>query len=186
MKGNFLLSTELAQRLYWESAAKLPVIDYHNHLLSEEIVNDRRFDNLYDLWIQPDPYKHRAMRMCGVPENLITGNSSIEDKFQAWCSIFPKLVGNPLYQWSLMELRDVMEMNEIPGPSNWKELWKRSLGYLGRNPITTGTILKKYNVEYNSPCTTLTDDLSLYMERKDLAPSLRGDGMVLPKENMIS
>ena len=186
MKGNFLLSTELAQRLYWESAAKLPVIDYHNHLLSEEIVNDRRFDNLYDLWIQPDPYKHRAMRMCGVPENLITGNSSIEDKFQAWCSIFPKLVGNPLYQWSLMELRDVMEMNEIPGPSNWKELWKRSLGYLGRNPITTGTILKKYNVEYNSPCTTLTDDLSLYMERKDLAPSLRGDDMVLPTENMIS
>lgn len=65
--GGFLLNSELAKRLYDDCAADLPVIDYHNHLDVKAIDENYRFENLYDLWIRPDPYKHRAMRMCGVP-----------------------------------------------------------------------------------------------------------------------
>lgn len=178
--GDFLLNSELAKRLYHDGAADLPVIDYHNHLAVEEIDKDYRFENLYDLWIRPDPYKHRAMRMCGVPEEKITGGASAEEKFQAWCTIFPELVGNPLYQWSLMELRDVLEIRELPSAENWKALWRNSGNYLEKNPVTARGILKKYRVEYNSPCATLTDDLSLYPGKEDLAPSLRGDTVVAP------
>lgn len=183
--GDFLLNSELAKRLYHDGAADLPVIDYHNHLAVEEIDKDYRFENLYDLWIRPDPYKHRAMRMCGVPEEQITGGASAEEKFQAWCTIFPELVGNPLYQWSLMELRDVLEIQELPSAENWKALWRNSGNYLEKNPVTARGILKKYRVEYNSPCATLTDDLSLYLEKEDLAPSLRGDTVVAPVPEAI-
>ncbi|NMB96054.1 MAG: glucuronate isomerase, partial [Clostridiaceae bacterium] len=33
------------------------------------------------LWIIPDPYKHRAMRMNGVPERICTGQASDEERF---------------------------------------------------------------------------------------------------------
>lgn len=183
--GGFLLNSELAKRLYHDCAADLPVINYHNHLDVKAIDENYRFENLYDLWIRPDPYKHRAMRMCGVPEEKITGEAPVEEKFQAWCTVFPKLVGNPLYQWSLMELEDVLEIREIPSQENWKVLWRNSRNYLEKNPVTTAGILKKYRVEYNSPCATLTDDLSLYFGKENLAPSLRGDTMVTPSPVFI-
>lgn len=185
MREDFLLNSELSRRLYMECAANLPVIDYHNHLSVEDIVTDRRFENLYDLWLAPDPYKHRAMRMCGVPEEKITGKASAEEKFEAWCSIFPKLVGNPLYQWSLMELQDVMQIKEIPGAETWRQIWHQSKEYLATCPVTAQGILKKAKVEYNSPCAEITDDISLFVQRKDLAPSLRGDTILNPSESLI-
>lgn len=65
---------------------------------------NKRFYDIYDLWINPDPYKHRAMRMCGIAEKFITGDASNEEKFLKWCEIIPKLIGNPLWIWSHMEL----------------------------------------------------------------------------------
>ena len=43
---NFLLQTETAQRLYHDHAAKMPIIDYHCHLIPEYVASDHRFDNL--------------------------------------------------------------------------------------------------------------------------------------------
>ena len=103
---NFLLNSETAKRLY-EYAKTLPVIDYHNHLSAPEITNDTRFDNVYDLWIKPDPYKHRAMRMCGVEGKYITGDAPRREKFEKWCETVPKLIGNPLYVWTQAELEAV-------------------------------------------------------------------------------
>ena len=67
MKKDFLLRNDTAKKLY-EYAGTLPVIDFHNHLSLDDIRNGKRFTDIYELWIKPDPYKHRAMRMCGVPE----------------------------------------------------------------------------------------------------------------------
>jgi glucuronate isomerase len=78
---DFLLKTAAAQRLYHEFAAGLPIIDFHNHLDARELADDRRFDNLTQLWIATDPYKHRAMRIAGVPERFITGDASDREKF---------------------------------------------------------------------------------------------------------
>ena len=80
MDKNYLLNSNLARILY-KYVRNLPVIDYHNHLSIKDIWENRRFYDIYDLWIKPDPYKHRAMRMCGVQEKYITGDASNEEKF---------------------------------------------------------------------------------------------------------
>lgn len=184
MKERFLLNTELAERLY-QKAAGLPVIDYHNHLSVEEIRENRRFFDLYELWIKPDPYKHRAMRMCGVPEDYITGQASGEEKFAAWCAVFPRLAGNPLYHWSLMELEDVLEIREIPSKENWKLIWDHSVGYMARNEISPESIFRKYRVEYVSPCVSITGNLRLYEGQTGVRPSLRGDSLLWPDREVI-
>lgn len=185
MKKDFLLNTELAGSLYRSCASRLPIIDYHNHLNISDIKSNRRFRNLYELWIQPDPYKHRAMRMCGVPEKYITGEATDEEKFASWCYIFPKLAGGPLYHWSLMELEDVLEIREVPDQGNWKLIWEHGQGYMDRNVISAESILDRYKVEYASPCASFLEDPAEYKIGNRVAASLRGDAAVYPDKEFI-
>ena len=104
MNKNYLLKSEAARRLYQQAAQDLPVIDYHNHLSVADMASDRKFENLTELWLAPDPYKHRLMRICGVDEHFITGNAEPFEKFKKYCEVFPLLAGNPVYDWSRMEL----------------------------------------------------------------------------------
>ena len=97
MNSDFLLDTEESKYLFKNFAEQLSIIDYHNHLSAKEILQDYRYKNITELWLKSDPYKHRAMRMCGVEEHYITGDASDFEKFKKWCSVFPKLIGNPLY-----------------------------------------------------------------------------------------
>lgn len=185
MEKNFLLNTELAISLYRNYAAGLPVIDYHNHLSITDIKENRRFHDLYELWIRPDPYKHRAMRMCGVPERCITGDAEAEEKFAAWCGIFPKLAGSPLYQWSLMELEEVLEIREIPNGENWKLIWRNGEGYMDRNIVSAEGVFNRYGVEYASPCASVLDSLEDYRGIDRVTASLRGDTMVYPDRSFL-
>lgn len=107
MDEKYLLTTPMAQRLYFETAKQLPLIDYHNHLSAADIAADRHFSDVAEIWLLGDPYKHRAMRICGVPEELISGGAGHMEKFKAWCEVYPKLMGGPLYDWSRMELEEV-------------------------------------------------------------------------------
>lgn len=109
----------------------LPVVDWHNHLDPDMIAADRPLGSLYEVWVKPDPYKHRAMRICGVPERLITGDASDAEKLAAWELTLPKLVGNPLFAWSELELK-----------------------FLKAHPLETLTpqrMLKAFRVEYCDP-----------------------------------
>ena len=83
MKDDFLLTTPLAGKLFHECAEKLPVIDYHNHLNIRDFAKEKSYRNIAELWLLSDPYKHRAMRSCGVAEKYITGNAKEIDKFKA-------------------------------------------------------------------------------------------------------
>ena len=82
----------------------LPIVDWHNHLDMRMLAEDKPLGSLYEVWVKSDPYKHRAMRICGEPERVITGDASEDEKWAAWCRTLPKLVGNPLFAWSKMEL----------------------------------------------------------------------------------
>ena len=113
MKDSYLLKTKNAEHLYFEYAKDQPIIDFHNHLSVSDVAADRKFENLAELWLAPDPYKHRLMRICGVEEKYITGDSAPHEKFKKYCEIFPRLVGNPVYDWSRMELSDVFGI-DIP------------------------------------------------------------------------
>ena len=75
----------------------LPIIDWHNHLDLKMLAEDKPLGSLYEVWVKTDPYKHRAMRICGEPEKLITGDAPEAEKWAAWARTLPKLVGNPLF-----------------------------------------------------------------------------------------
>jgi len=105
MDKDFILSNETAKKLYHGVAAKLPIIDYHCHIDPKEIAENAVFTNITQLWLYGDHYKWRAMRSCGVEEKYITGDASDFEKFKAFATIMPDLIGNPMYHWSHLELK---------------------------------------------------------------------------------
>lgn len=183
MSENYVLRGELATYLYENFAKHLPIIDYHNHLSMTDIEIDRVYENITKLWISPDPYKHRAMRILGVPERYITGDASDYEKFEKWYECLPRLIANPLYDWSMMEFDTVFGIKlcnfDISAQEVWNEVQKKLLN------ISASEILKKFNIEYCAPCTSLCDDLSCFENNQHFAPSLRGDNIVLPDLSVI-
>ena len=105
--SDFLLESPLARTLYHEYVEGLPIADYHNHLVPSELASDRRFDDIGQLWVASDPYKHRAMRLHGENESVITGPATTREKFEAWARTLPHTLGNPLFHWSAMEMKNV-------------------------------------------------------------------------------
>ena len=104
------LTNKTGSMLYHKYAEGMPIIDYHCHLQPSEIVEDREFEDLGELWLRGDHYKWRAMRTLGIHEHFITGDASYHEKFLAFASILPQLIGNPLYIWCALELKRYFEI----------------------------------------------------------------------------
>ena len=178
LSENFLLKDPLSCRLY-ESVKDLPVIDWHNHLCVRDLAADRKYANLTELWVGSDPYKHRAMRICGVPEKFITGEASPWEKFQAWSKVLPLLAGNPLYHWSHLELKRVFGVEEELNGSSAEKIWRIAEEKLSMPGFSARGILKRFSVEYASPCATIGEDLGDFSGLEGFSPSLRGDDLFL-------
>ena len=136
----------------------LPVIDWHNHLDMAALAADEPLGSLYSVWVAADPYKHRAMRICGEPERVITGDAPEAEKWEAWKRTLPKLVGNPLFDWAKAELGLLGIFNAETrrrGEAEWiKELEDVSLA-----EWTPSKILHKVGAEVLSPCVGTLDKL---------------------------
>lgn len=180
MKGNYLLTTPMARRLYEEVAAELPLIDYHNHLNVSDIASAHRFDDVAELWLLSDPYKHRAMRICGVDEYYITGGADRFEKFSAWCRVYPQLMGGPLYDWSRFELEEFFGITDEICEENAERIWNKANAVIAGEDFNALTLLNHFKVEYAAPCASVADDLSPFEGIDNLAPSLRGDDMLTP------
>ena len=178
MNTDYLLQDEYARHLYQNYAATLPIIDYHNHLSATEIRDDRVFDNITQLWITSDPYKHRAMRILGIPEKYITGDASDYEKFEAWYGCLPRLVGNVLFDWSIMEWEQVFHLSLFPLQENVRQVWDTVNEKL--KSMSTKSILNCFPITYCAPCASLLDDVTVYDPARGLCPSLRGDDLVAP------
>ena len=185
MDEYFLLANSTAKKLYG-AVKDLPIIDYHNHLSLEDVKSNNRFNNVYDLWVAPDPYKHRVMRMCGVNEEYITGSKDKKEKFIKWCETFPKLIGNPLYHWSLMELSYVFGIEDLPNGENAVSIYEKCNAFLEENEVTPKFFLNKFNAELVCPCFTLTDNPEILKNVKGVTPSLRADNVLAPDKKFIS
>ena len=183
MDKNYLLTTPLARRLYEEVARDLPIIDYHNHLNVADILSDRKFENITKLWISVDPYKHRAMRILGVPERFITGEATDYEKFEKWYHCIPRLVGNVLYDWSVMEFELIFGISLPPFQREAREVWDEVNEKL--KSLSARDILGNFNLEYSAPCTSINDDLSIFDGLSGTCPSLRGDNILTPDENLV-
>ena len=179
MQENYLLKTKTAQQLYAQYARHKPIIDYHNHISMADIAADRRYENLTELWLTPDPYKHRLMRICGVDECFITGNADPFEKFEKFCQVFPYLAGNPVYDWSRMELSDVFGIRKLPESETARYIYDAAGELLSSPEYSNNAILSRFNIAYQSPVAALMDDLSAFDTDK-IAPSLRGDNLLEP------
>ena len=131
LHDDVFLDTKIARILYHETAKQLPIIDFHTHLPQDEILNDHRFENLWELWLKHDHYKWRLMRACGVDETLITGQARPWEKFQAFASVMPLALGNPVHHWAHMELQRVFGISDILSADTAKKIWdEATLGLL--------------------------------------------------------
>ncbi len=135
----------------YEIARGLPVIDWHNHLDVKSLAADEPFGSLYSVWVAPDPYKHRAMRICGEPESLITGNAAEPEKWAAWMRTLPKLIGNPLFFWARGELA-LLGLASPDGPLPLDRLENVPL-----SDWTPSKILRSAGVEVACPCVGAKD-----------------------------
>ena len=158
LDNNFLLSNEVAERLYHEHAAPQPILDYHCHLSPKDIAENRRFANLFEIWLEGDHYKWRAMRGNGVPENYITGNASPYEKFRAWGRTVPDTLRNPLYHWTHLELQRYFGITELLDEKSAPKIWERANSALAQE-LTAHGILKKFRVEVVCTTDDPTDDL---------------------------
>jgi len=161
---DFLLSTETARRLYHDYAEREPILDFHSHLPPEDIAADRQFADLYEIWLEGDHYKWRAMRANGVAERYCTGDASPYEKFAAWAGTVPFALRNPLYHWTHLELLRYFGIDELLEESSAKAIWERANSLLGGGSLTARRILKKFGVR--ALCTTddPSDDLSAHRE----------------------
>ena len=184
MKESYLLKTDGARGIYRE-IMDLPIIDFHNHVALSDLSAERTFDNIYELWIKSDPYKHRLMRISGIPEKYITGDAEPREKFRKYAEIFPYLAGNPVYDWSRMELSMIFGIDELLSGENSDRIYDECTEMLTSGKLSGADIISKFNIEYQSPVATLFDDLSGFDKCKN-APSLRGDNLLYPTDELKS
>lgn len=123
MDKDFLLSTDTAKELYYDIAAKMPILDYHCHISPQEIAENRKFDNITQVWLGGDHYKWRQMRSNGVEEKYITGDASDREKFQKWAETLEMAIGNPLYHWSHLELQRYFGYTGVLNSETAEEVW---------------------------------------------------------------
>ncbi|WP_149913444.1 glucuronate isomerase [Sphingobacterium cavernae] len=149
---NFLLQTATAQDLYHNYSKAMPIIDYHNHLIPEQIANNTQFENITQVWLHGDHYKWRAMRTNGVNEKYITGDASDKDKFLKWAETVPYTMRNPLYHWTHLELQRYFGINDLLNPTTAEAIWEQTSEKLATPAYSVRGLLKMMSVEV--VCTT--------------------------------
>lgn len=177
MDQDFLLSSDSAKSLYHTYAAKMPVVDYHCHINPQEIFEDRKFDNITQVWLGGDHYKWRQMRSNGVEEKYITGDATDREKFQKWAETLSKLIGNPLYHWSHLELQKYFGYTGYLNGDTAEEVWNLCNEKLHDASMSARNIIKQSNVTVI--CTT--DDPADTLEwHQKIASDSSFDTKVLP------
>ncbi len=177
MDKDFLLSTDTAKTLFHDFAEKMPVLDYHCHINPQEIAENRKFNNITQVWLGGDHYKWRVMRSCGVEERYITGDAPDREKFQKWAESLSKAIGNPLYHWSHLELQRYFGYTGALNGDTAEEVWNLCNAKLQEDSMSVRNIIKQSNVTLI--CTT--DDPADTLEwHKKIAEDNSFDVQVLP------
>src|SRR5262249_50773283 len=159
IKPEFLLHNRTARRLYERYASDQPIIDYHSHLPPKDIAQNRRFANLYEIWLEGDHYKWRAMRANGVAERYITGDAPPYDKFLAWARTVSYTLRNLLYHWTHLELQRYFGITDLLDQHSAFVIWERANADLAHD-LTVHEILRKFRAEVVCTTDDPTDDVS--------------------------
>lgn len=184
LNEEILINNDVGVELY-NHVKNLPIIDYHCHLNEYEIANNTGFKTITELWLKGDHYKWRTMRNCGVDEKYITGDASDYEKFYAFASIMPKLIGNSVYYWAHLELKMIFGIEKPLTEENAKEIYDECNEKLKN--ITTQTLLDKFKVEFLCTTDDPTSSLSAHgkYDNTIVAPTFRPDALFALDEKYI-
>jgi len=149
---DFLLETEAARTLYHGYAEPEPILDYHCHLSPALIAADHRFADLAEIWLAGDHYKWRAMRANGVSEDYCTGAADPWEKFLAYARTVPRLLRNPLYHWTHLELKNYFGVTELLHEKSARAIWEQANARLAQPDMSARGILRSSRVV--AICTT--------------------------------
>jgi glucuronate isomerase len=176
MDTDFILQTKTARDLFHNHARELPIIDYHCHLIPEEIADDKKYGNITQIWLYGDHYKWRAMRTNGIDEKFCTGDASDWEKFEKWAETVPYTLRNPLYHWTHMELQRYFGIHKLLNPETAREIYEETVSKLKSDKYSVRNLMRRMNIEV--VCTTDDPADSLEHHKK-----IRNDGFeikVLP------
>ena len=162
LTDSFMLSNETAKRLYFSTAADMPIIDYHCHVSPREIYEDRRFDNITELWLGGDHYKWRIMRSNGVEEYYITGDADPREKFRKFAAALPMAIGNPMYHWCHMELKNYFGYCGLLNEKTADEVYDLCAEKLKEDGMSVRGLIKKSNVAFIGTTDDPCDDLQYH------------------------
>ena len=175
---DFMLKNETAKKLF-NYVKDLPIIDYHCHISPKMIAEDYMFLDAYELFLGGDHYKWRQMRSNGIDEEYITGNAEPYEKWLAFAKTMPKLIGNPLYHWTHLELKRYFDTDLILNEKNAKEIWDEVNRKLKTSEFSAKNLIRKSNVEVICTTDNPYDSLEYHKELKDfetkVLPTFRPD-----------
>ena len=165
---DFLLNSDTAKELYHGHAEGLPIIDYHCHLSPGDIANNRKFENLFEIWLEGDHYKWRTMRTNGIDERYCTGDADPKEKFLAFAGTLPECLRNPVYHWCHLELKRYFGIEKTLGPDTAEEIWEEANAKLADPSMSAHGIMEQFKVSVI--CTT-DDPVDSLEDHKRIAKS---------------
>ena len=184
---DLLLTNQTGARLYHDCAAHLPIIDFHCHLQPQEILEDKPFEDLGEIWLAYDHYKWRCMRTFGIDERLITGDAPYREKFMAFAKIMPMLAGNPVHIWCQLELARYFGITQPLGPDTAAEIYELTRAQILEKRMSPHYFINQSNVEYIATTDDPIDDLRYHRAiahsgalKTKVAPALRPDLAMMP------
>ncbi|QDK71620.1 glucuronate isomerase [Lactococcus protaetiae] len=192
LSDDFLLENEMAKTLFHHYAKDMPIIDYHCHLEPQEIYENKKYENLTQIWLGGDHYKWRLLRANGIPERLITGAASDYDKFLAFAETLEKSFGNPIYEWTHLELKRFFNIDKLISRATADEIWEEANAKLATDAFTPRNLIKNSKVKVlvttDDPASDLPYHKLLSAEEKDfkVLPGLRPDHLITMRDGTFA
>ena len=181
IRDNFLLTNKTAEALYTQYAKDMPIFDYHCHLPEKQLLENKPFSDVFEIWLAGDHYKWRLMRNAGVDEAYITGDRSHHEKFLTYCRILGTAFGNPLYHWSQVELKEFFNCELEINEKNAEAIWSMCNDYIAAHRVTPQMLIEQSNVRHLYTTNEIFDDLTTFdaIREKNYAftvtPAFRAD-----------
>lgn len=184
MTEDFMLHNEYAKMLFNKYAKDVPIFDFHCHLEAKEIYENKNIQSITQAWLGGDHYKWRVMRACGIEEKYITGDADDYEKFEKYAEIMPYLIGNPIYHWTHLELKNYFGIDYCLDKSTAKEIYNKCNELLKKDEYRPRGLIKMSNVigvcTTNDPIDTL--EYHKKLEKEDLGfvvkPAFRPDNVI--------
>ncbi len=181
IKDNFLLTNKTAEKLYFDYAKNMQIFDYHCHLSEYQILENKQFNDIFEIWLAGDHYKWRLMRNYGIDEKYITGDASNKEKFITYCTALGTAFGNPLYHWSQVELKEYFNCELEINAENAEAIWNECNDYIAKNEVTPKSLIEGSNVACLFTTNEVFDNLEVFKKiaEKDykfkVMPAFRAD-----------